>query len=253
MKVFQNYLMSLTILSILVIFPLSTDASGLTTSLGRYVNSEVGFELTFPNGWYTNDESSPEMYAVHGDPDLDWDAAIVVITKEDSNDSNTSTLDPNLISPGCNKLSEKSLSISGVSGFEVVIQCGGTGGTKTKFVFLHTENKSITILYDARNYEQYLAVFDSVVNSFKLIDKANDNTKQNQGDTSVGGPINNTSVGAPVNNTKSVMNKTGTVEKKKDIPSWIKNNAKWWSEGSIGDNDFVQGIQYLITHGIMKV
>jgi len=37
------------------------------------------------------------------------------------------------------------------------------------------------------------------------------------------------------------------------IPSWIKNNAKWWSEGQIGDNDFIKGIQYLIQSGIMKV
>jgi len=37
------------------------------------------------------------------------------------------------------------------------------------------------------------------------------------------------------------------------IPSWIKNNAKWWAEGKIGDSDFVQGIQYLITKGIIKV
>jgi hypothetical protein len=37
------------------------------------------------------------------------------------------------------------------------------------------------------------------------------------------------------------------------IPSWIKNNAKWWSEGTITDKDFVQGIQYLIKQGIMKV
>ena len=37
------------------------------------------------------------------------------------------------------------------------------------------------------------------------------------------------------------------------IPAWIKNNAKWWSEGTIGDSDFVSGIQYLITQGIIKV
>jgi len=37
------------------------------------------------------------------------------------------------------------------------------------------------------------------------------------------------------------------------IPIWIKNNAKWWSEGQIGDNDFVKGIQYLIQVGIMKI
>ncbi len=31
-----------------------------------------------------------------------------------------------------------------------------------------------------------------------------------------------------------------------EIPEWIKNNAGWWSEGLIGDSDFVSGIQYLI-------
>jgi len=37
------------------------------------------------------------------------------------------------------------------------------------------------------------------------------------------------------------------------IPSWIKNNAGWWSKGEIGDSDFVQGIQYLIQNKIMKI
>ena len=37
------------------------------------------------------------------------------------------------------------------------------------------------------------------------------------------------------------------------IPSWIKNNAKWWSHGQIGDSEFVQGIQYLVKEGIMKI
>ncbi len=37
------------------------------------------------------------------------------------------------------------------------------------------------------------------------------------------------------------------------IPSWIKNNADWWSNGQIDDNSFIQGIQYLIKEGILKV
>lgn len=37
------------------------------------------------------------------------------------------------------------------------------------------------------------------------------------------------------------------------IPLWIKNNAKWWSEGVITDDDFIQGIQYLIQKGIISV
>ncbi|HSB57523.1 MAG TPA: SRPBCC family protein [Nitrosopumilaceae archaeon] len=38
-----------------------------------------------------------------------------------------------------------------------------------------------------------------------------------------------------------------------EIPVWVKNNAKWWAAGEIGDSDFIQGIQYLIVHNIMKI
>ncbi|TSA17406.1 MAG: hypothetical protein D4R72_04755 [Nitrosopumilales archaeon] len=37
------------------------------------------------------------------------------------------------------------------------------------------------------------------------------------------------------------------------IPSWIKNNAKWWAQGSLTDDDFTKGIQYMIHNGIMKI
>ena len=38
-----------------------------------------------------------------------------------------------------------------------------------------------------------------------------------------------------------------------EIPSWIKNNAKWWSEGTISDSDFTTGIQYMINENIMII
>ncbi len=37
------------------------------------------------------------------------------------------------------------------------------------------------------------------------------------------------------------------------IPGWVKNNAKFWSEGTITDKDFVSGIQYLIKQEIIKI
>lgn len=36
-----------------------------------------------------------------------------------------------------------------------------------------------------------------------------------------------------------------------NIPQWIKNNAKLWSEKQIGDSDFIKGIQYLINNNIL--
>ena len=38
-----------------------------------------------------------------------------------------------------------------------------------------------------------------------------------------------------------------------EIPKWIRDNAKWWSEGLITDQDYIQGLQYLIKQGILKV
>ena len=37
------------------------------------------------------------------------------------------------------------------------------------------------------------------------------------------------------------------------IPVWIKNNAGWWADGSIDDAAFIQGIQFLIKEGILKI
>jgi len=37
------------------------------------------------------------------------------------------------------------------------------------------------------------------------------------------------------------------------IPIWVKNNANWWAERQIGDDDFVAGIEYLIEQKIINV
>jgi len=38
-----------------------------------------------------------------------------------------------------------------------------------------------------------------------------------------------------------------------DIPAWVKNNARWWVEGTISDNEFVSAIQFLVEQGIIRV
>ena len=38
-----------------------------------------------------------------------------------------------------------------------------------------------------------------------------------------------------------------------EIPDWIKNNADWWSQGLIDDDSFVNGIQFMITNGIIVI
>ena len=40
---------------------------------------------------------------------------------------------------------------------------------------------------------------------------------------------------------------------KTEIPDWIRNNAKWWSDGAIGDSDFTSGIQFMIKENIILI
>ena len=37
------------------------------------------------------------------------------------------------------------------------------------------------------------------------------------------------------------------------IPSWVKKNASWWSDGQINDPDFAKGIEYMIQENIIDV
>ena len=36
------------------------------------------------------------------------------------------------------------------------------------------------------------------------------------------------------------------------IPSWIKNNAGWWSDDKISDSDFLSGIKFLVETNIIQ-
>ena len=51
----------------------------------------------------------------------------------------------------------------------------------------------------------------------------------------------------------TVPSTTRSASTSDSIPDWIKNNAGWWADGTISENDFLNGIQYLIKMGIMQV
>lgn len=42
-------------------------------------------------------------------------------------------------------------------------------------------------------------------------------------------------------------------ETKIHIPNWIKKNAGWWVNGTISSTDFLNGIEFLIKHGIISI
>jgi hypothetical protein len=43
------------------------------------------------------------------------------------------------------------------------------------------------------------------------------------------------------------------ISENKPIPSWIKNNAEWWAQGLITEDQFVKGIEYLVKEKIIEV
>ena len=43
------------------------------------------------------------------------------------------------------------------------------------------------------------------------------------------------------------------VGKRQPVPDWIKTNAKWWSEGKISEDVFINGIKYLIEERIVNI
>jgi endonuclease YncB( thermonuclease family) len=53
--------------------------------------------------------------------------------------------------------------------------------------------------------------------------------------------------------TNQILHLKAETKESGKIPTWIKNNARWLSDGSIGDSDFVKGIEFLIQQGTMKV
>jgi hypothetical protein len=37
------------------------------------------------------------------------------------------------------------------------------------------------------------------------------------------------------------------------VPSWVKNSAKWWSDGQVSDSEFLDAVKYLINQKIIRI
>ncbi|MGI0087288.1 MAG: hypothetical protein ACREBI_04950 [Nitrosotalea sp.] len=112
---------------------------------------------------------------------------------------------------------------------------------------LHTSEGSITYpcqLPDAATYQVIVEV-DGIL--FQPIPPETATFTVNAG----GGSNANTNSATGTNSTTTPPQSSGT--QSTVIPSWIKNNAKWWSQGQIGDGQFIQGLQYMIQHGIIQI
>lgn len=55
------------------------------------------------------------------------------------------------------------------------------------------------------------------------------------------------SADVPVDNDGAIM-----ISDNLQIPDWIRNNAKWWADGTITDSDFTSGIEYMVDSKIIS-
>ena len=105
---------------------------------------------------------------------------------------------------------------------EVTVECTGTVTSKSQYDMTQTSSSYITLGLRADSDSDFAAqssTFTTMLGSLQL------NSASNTAASS-----------------QSIV-----------IPSWVKKNAGYWSTGQVGDSDFVQGIQYLIQQGIMKI
>ena len=102
--------------------------------------------------------------------------------------------------------------------------------------FHSTENDTSNMVFDAETgilLETKSASLITTGNTVQLVDFSSELT-----DTNV---INSDSSGiASLNNVVS-------------IPGWVKNNARYWHDGTIDDSTFAQGVQYMIKQGIITI
>ncbi len=74
-----------------------------------------------------------------------------------------------------------------------------------------------------------------------------------QGVVAINGSQSGNQAVQPTSNQITTTNNQPTTTTQISIPSWVKNNAKWWSTNSIDDSTFASGIQYLIKQGIIQI
>ena len=225
-----------------------TPSYDLPVTLTTFTNSEYGFSILYPSGWFIDDaviefeplpgsdDGGASIVVFYDDPEF-WNNSIEVMHIKNDNIARNND--------GQNYLS--------------------------RVVILLTENCEVATF----DFEGYLcsnhSVLSSKVSSIngKPAYKITESWTQTFADGSV---FENTSILTDIVDGNDVwtvdvisteneflkMEKTfiqiiDSFKLSQDIPDWIKNNARWWSEGQIGDSDFVGGIQYMIKEKIINI
>lgn len=234
-KSIQPYFIAIPILVIFVIsinlnyMPL---ANAIQSNI--YVDKNYNYSFTLPKGWTQEVPSDGEIaFFTKNSTRTVANFAISYIKGSQLPDSIFALPDDTILKAVVNNMFNSSqhtiiqkslVRISDGFKFSIISTSQLSGNIPTKseqILFWLKDGRQyyLTMISDRYNFDQNLIDFGSVINTF-----------------------NTTSIKSSQQNSSLVQ-----------IPSWIKNNAKWWSEGTVSDHEFINGIQYLIQNHIMKV
>ena len=203
-----------------------------------YANTNFGVQVSIPNGWSGIEMKRPSgattvtlapggFQSMQGGQRPPVTISLSIISK--GTIPNPPRFMPRNMQDGitCTN-STSSRTVNSLNFKEVIFQCTGNLAMKSQNDMVQTNSAVITLGLRADSSSD----FDSQVTTF-------DNML---GTLNVAAQSNTTSSSNPVTPPSSIV-----------IPSWVKKNAGYWSTGTVGDSDFVSGVQYMVQHGIMKI
>ena len=215
--------------------------TGNTTNneLVPYTNNNYNFTIQYPQGWLIQENQTNlgvivEFLDSQGNSILNIGKRQYGISQHSPEalaDSIFSTIQ-NKVS-NSNLIDEGTLTVSSQDAYFIEYSAETRYGAVTiKDVFVEVDSNDVYVLSfvtASPSYQDQIRQFDNVVSTFELNSTANSGTNY------------------------SLQQGSLAQVPSYNIPSWIKNTAKWWAEGSVTDDDFIKGVQYLIQQGIIQV
>lgn len=225
---------------------------------GQYTNPDYGVSITLPNGWIGGEQKAPQGTMVTMRPSEKPGPPLIFMTmvmapKESIPIKSIDSLYPGpfaMVADGskCDNPIVTTKSVNGVNLSEFVEVCGaGTASAKMKEDVIQTDKYYMIISYMAfpsSAFDSNVATYDTSIGTLQVTNAIDAPTIPGTNQQ----PNTSTIPSQPTSVTPSSQS-SNTVS----IPSWVKKNAKWWSQNQVGDNDFVNGMQYLLSQGILRI
>ena len=246
---------------------------------GTYTNQENGVSVDFPSGWSGTVTERPDI--VPGE----W-MVFAMAMNEGSQAGNLAAimlsigerLDDEIPEPeppvdgydvDCSYIFAEKITLDGKTAMKLETECIGTDMTVRMLTYVYaTSEKYVAFVYfttPASDFEKHIDEFEDSVKTlsinnlvdlqYEIPDDLSGETRDDRKDTreKMREQSSETESQPQIDPPSLDLDAGPSDEAIQNIPEWVKKNAEWWSQGAIGDSDFVSGIQFLIKEGIMTI